>query len=60
MILQYIIIGVILALAVAYAVYKIKTAVDNSDNPCKRCDGCAFRDRATGCKNDKECCNGIR
>jgi hypothetical protein len=43
--MQYVIIGVIIALSVAYAVYRLHQATRADNDPCAGCKGCALRDQ---------------
>jgi len=50
---QYLIVAIVLVLAIAYAIRRIRKAVSHKDNPCDGCAGCAIRDirRQAECKD---------
>jgi hypothetical protein len=45
MTIQYIIIAIILALAIAYAAYRIYISAKRAGDPCYGCSGCAIHEQ---------------
>ena len=50
---QYIILGAILVLAVAYAAWRIYRAIRHANDPCYGCEGCALKDLKQQAKTKK-------
>lgn len=59
MTIQYIIIGIITALAIAYAAYRIYKNIMVGNDPCYGCEGCAIHEqmlKKRGKGNKKPAC----
>ncbi len=52
--LQYIIVFIILAAALAYAIWKICYTATHTDSLCSGCQGCPLKDKKGRCKSRKE------
>lgn len=52
--LQYILVFIILAAALAYAIWKIYNAATHTDSLCSGCQGCPLKDKKGRCKSRKE------